>query len=103
MATEPKNPDGWRTGRSTGRTIWYGEYTLHGMVDTAVIATRICEAMNEIEPLRAEVVRLRAALRAVVDEISDDSHEDSEDAEEMLDSIMKIHCLAVAALAGNAS
>lgn len=55
--------DRWRVGRSTGRTIWYGEDVLHGLVDTPAIASRICEAMNEIGPLRARVAALETAIK----------------------------------------
>lgn len=80
----------WRTGEA-GRTIWWGEYTLHGMVGSAEIATRICDAMNDVE-------RLRFALKAIVDEVTDDAHEDSEDFDEAVDSLMKILRLAKDAL-----
>lgn len=42
----------WRTGEA-GRTIWWDDYVLHGIVNTPEIATRICEAMNEVDSLRA--------------------------------------------------
>lgn len=76
----------WRTGEA-GRTIWYGEHTLHGIVGTPEIAARICVAMNDTE-------RMRAALLAIVDEITDDKHEDCEDFDEACESLMKILKLA---------
>jgi len=55
--------DQWRVGRSTKRTIWYGEDVVHGMVDLPEIAERICRAMNEHEPLKARVAELEKALK----------------------------------------
>lgn len=81
----------WRTGEA-GRTIWWGEHTLHGMVGTPEIAARICHALNE-EP------KLRAALKAIVDEITDEKHEeDPEDEEAMMESLMHILEMARTAL-----
>lgn len=59
----------WRVGRSTGRTIWYGEHTLHGMVDTSAIATRICVAMNEIETAKELLARAHALLEGTTNKL----------------------------------
>ena len=81
----------WRTGEA-GRTIWWGDHVLHGIVGTPEIAARICEAMNDID-------RTQDALQAIVDEITDDAHEDHDsDADAMMDSSMKILDLAKQAL-----
>lgn len=56
----------WRVGRSTKRTIWFGENVLHGMVDTPAIAERICVAMNEHESLKARVAELESAIGIAV-------------------------------------
>jgi len=48
--------------------------------------------------LQAEADQLRGALRAIIAEITDEAHEDSEDADEMIESLMKIHELAKAGL-----
>lgn len=57
-------PVRWRVGRSTKRTIWYGDDVVHGMVDSPAIASRICEALNVLGDYRSS----RAVARAAPDE-----------------------------------
>jgi len=47
---------------------------------------------------RSEAEGLRAALQAIYDEVTDESHEDSEDFDEAIDSLMKILDIARTAL-----
>lgn len=68
----------WRVGSHARVTIWYGQDTFHGHVQTEAIAHRIVDAMNNIGPLRARVAELEAICSVpLVDDLGNSPIESS--------------------------
>lgn len=90
IASQEDDKAHWRVGRRVPRNIYRDNEPI-AMLATPEIAAEIVNGMNDVE-------RLRAALHSILDEITDEAHEDEAGDDKMLDSLMKIHAFAEGAL-----